>query len=265
MVATLPPAVPDWNDRAAAYGWLGEEIYSQVLRVNGYRAEAEELRQVMMRKAGGPRIALVHATRGRPQQAAMARKVWLDMAEQPAAVEHIFVMDDDDLDSIALQRMHHLVVPAGGGCVRAWNAGAQATVAPVIVQLSDDWVPVPMWDKLILERIGDVNQAKVLAVSDGVRSDQLLCMGICTRAYVDLDGYMFHPEFTGVYSDNWFTDCAYKREAVIEARDITFEHQHPIATGKPMDRTYAEQNAPERYAQGEAVYQRLQQAEKLKG
>jgi len=257
MVATLPPASPDWNDRAAVYGWLGEEIYSQVLRVNGYEAEAEALRRMMLQKAGGARIALVHATRGRPQQAAMCRKVWLDLAERPAAIEHLFVMDADDQESVALKRMHHMVVPAGGGCVRAWNEGARATEAPVIVQLSDDWVPVPRWDSLILERLGDVKQQKVLAVSDGVRGDRLLCMAICTRDYLIRDGYLFHPDFTGVFSDNWFTDCAYRRGAVIEARDIQFVHEHPVRTGKPLDRTYADQNAPERYEAGERVYRKL--------
>ncbi|MCX6924712.1 MAG: class I SAM-dependent methyltransferase, partial [Verrucomicrobia bacterium] len=207
---------------------------------------------------GGPRIALIHATRGRPQQAAMARKIWLDLAENPPAVEHIFMIDEDDADSVALKRMHHRMVPPGGGCVAAWNMGVFSVSAPVLVQMSDDWIPMPQWDRLILERIGDVTKPKVLAISDGVRADRLLCMAICTRAYVAEDCFLFHPAFMGVYSDNWFTDEAYRRGAVIEARDIRFVHEHPIKTGKPMDKTYAEQNSQARYAEGLEIYLRLQ-------
>jgi hypothetical protein len=280
MMATVQPKNPDWNDRAAAYGWLGEEVYSQALRLSGLAAEAEFVRKHMLTNAGGARIALIHATRGRPQQAALCRKLWLDLAERPDAVEHIFVMDADDEESIPLRRMHHLVVPGGGGCVAAWNDGCAVTTAPIVVQLSDDWIPCPMWDKLLIERMGDVTQPKVLAISDGVRADDLLCMGICTRAYVELDWFMFHPDFTGVYSDNWFTELAYRRGMVVEARDIAFVHRHPLANqksenrdpktegnpkaenrsgnGAVWDETYARQNAPERYVQGKAVFERLQ-------
>jgi len=257
MRATAGPGAREWNDRGPVYGWLGEEIYTHALRGAGEWVEAERVRQGMLAAAGGPRVALVHATRGRPQQAAVARKVWLDFAARPDRVEHVFVMDADDAASEPLRRMHHLVLPAGGGCVAAWNAGCALTRAPVLVQLSDDWVPCPMWDDLICARLGDVNLPRVLAVSDGVREDGLLCMAICTRAYWEQDWFLFHPDFTGVWSDNWFTELAYRRGAVVEARDIRFAHEHPVKTGRPLDETYARQNAPERYAEGEEVYRRL--------
>jgi hypothetical protein len=127
----------------------------------------------------------------------------------------------------------------------------------VLVQMSDDWIPPHQWDELILQRLGDVTAPAVLAVSDGGRTDNLLCMAICTRTYMDQDYFLFHPWFTGVYSDNWFTEVAYKRGAVIEARDIVFKHQHPVFGTAVVDATYARQNAPERYAQGEATIKQL--------
>lgn len=252
MITQLPQSV-EWNSRADAYGWVGDDIYAQALRLNGNAIEAELIRKTVLQKAGGPRIALIHATRGRPERAGMARKIWLDQAEKPAQVEHIFVFDEDDKESYPLKRMHHLCLPPGGGCVAAWNAGAFATTAPVLVQMSDDWIPVPGWDELILSRLGDVGKPSVLAVSDGLRKDNLLCMAIMTRPYWALDYFMFHPFFTGVYSDNYFTAAAYERKAVIEARDIEFVHQHPTKDGLPMDETYRLQNAPERYEDGKKV------------
>jgi len=281
MAATRAPEIPDWNDRPAAYGWVGDDIFAQALRANGMATEAEALRRRSLQLAGGPRIALVHATRGRPEQAAKARKEWLDQAERPDQVEHIFCIDGDDRESDPLRRMHHVVSPKAeirnpkpepewpgrnpksetGGCVAAWNLGVTMTQAPVIVQMSDDWTPLPQWDEIILERIGDVKKPSVLAISDGHRTDQLLCMAICTRAYWRLDGYLFHPKFTGVYSDNWFTEVAYRRNAVIEARDVVFKHNHPAFGTADVDQTYAEQNAPARYAQGQKILEELRAAE----
>jgi SAM-dependent methyltransferase len=257
MISTTRPKEA-WNDRAAAYDWVGDDVFAQALRANNKFQDAEMVRLNALKRAGGPRIALIHATRGRYEQAAITRKLWLDLAAKPDQIEHIFVMDADDEDSAPLRRLHHLVVPKGGGCVAAWNIGATATVAPVLMQLSDDWVPFPKWDEAILARLGNLDEPKVLAISDGHRTDQLLCMAICTRRYFNFDHFLFHPWFTGVYSDNWFSEQAYQRGMVTEAKDIIFDHQHPaFDSAKPVDRTYAEQNAPERYAQGQAVIEEL--------
>lgn len=259
MMALPEPLYEAWNSRAAAYGWVGYEIFSQALRANGKLDEAEGLRRVTLAKAGGARITLIHATRGRPQKASMARKIWHDLAERPDRIEHIFVIDEDDEASQVLRRMHHAVAPKGGGCVAAWNIGAETATSEVMIQMSDDWTPPPLWDKIILERLGDLSQPKVLAISDGTRTDDLLCMVICTKAYWAQDFYMFHPWFTGVYSDNEATERAYRRGQVIQARDVVFNHEHPIWDKAKWDRTYAEQNAPERYQQGLQVYNELKQ------
>lgn len=257
MMATPAPKLREWNDRDAFYGWVGEDLFMQALRANRLYEEAAKVRAKGFELRGRPRISLLHATRGRAIEAAKTRKLWLDSAEKPELVDHIFAFDSDDEDSQILSRMNSILLPKGGGCVAAWNIAAFASVGDVLVQLSDDWRPVPMWDKLILDRIGDVSRPRVLAISDGVRKDNLLCMAICTRNYWFQDYFLFHPWFTGVYSDNWFTDMAYARGQVIDAKDIVFQHNHPIATGENWDKTYAEQNAPHRYAEGEAVYRKL--------
>lgn len=260
MRATPPPRHTDWNNRKHFYGYVGTDIYCQALRANGMTMEAETIRRDALMRAGGCKISLLHATRGRPQGAVIARKLWYDLADHPDEIEHIFAFDNDDADSHCLRRFNHVELQPGGGCVAAWNAAAAASLGQVLIQLSDDWTPVQGWDTLILNRLGDLKQPRVLAISDGHRNDDLLCMAICTRAYYGQDCFLFHPEFTGVYSDNWFTELAHARGQVIQARDIVFDHRHPIFTGKPMDATHAAQNAPERYVQGKAVLEKLRAA-----
>lgn len=258
MAATSEPENHAWNSRRPFYGYVGDEIYQQALRINGLKAEAEAVRRDSLARNGGPKIVLLHATRGRPEMAAKCRKAWLDLASEPGRIEHIFAIDEDDKTSDTLKRFHHVIVPAGGGCVRAWNFAAANSDAPILVQLSDDWLPVMQWDKLIAERIGDPGEPRVLAISDGHRTDNLLCMAICTRPYYQLDNFLFHPSFRGVYSDNWFTLEAYNRNAVIEARDIVFQHRHPFFSAGEIDETYQRQNAPAEYEYGKQVFDYLQ-------
>ena len=53
-----------------------------------------------------------------------------------------------------------------------------------------------------------------------------------------------------MFCDNWFTEQAYARRAVIEAKDVVFEHNHPAFGTAKMDRTYADSNHQSRYEEG---------------
>jgi hypothetical protein len=106
------------------------------------------------------------------------------------------------------------------GPVAAWNEAAWFSKGEILIQLSDDWDPPMHWDKLIIDAIGDTSKPAVLAVSDGHRTDNLLCMAILTRARYKEQGYLFHPDFFSMFSDNHFTDRAYADDVVIDAKHI---------------------------------------------
>ncbi len=108
--------------------------------------------------------------------------------------------------------------------------------------------------------MGATSRPRVLAVSDGHRTDDLLCMAICTRAWVEHWGYLFHPAFLSMYSDNEFSERAWRNGHVIDARPrLTFEHFHPAFGGAAIDSTYAATNAQERYQQGERVWDKIKE------
>ena len=204
-----------------------------------------------------PRVSLLHATRGRPLQARECRRKWLQAAAKPDRVEHIFAVDADDLDSInQLADLSPLVVERqGGGCVAAWNLAASASTGEVLVQLSDDWSPLPNWDEEFVKRFRDVSQPGVLRVSDGHRSDDLLCMAICTRSWVKLQGELLHSGYVSLYSDDEFSYRAYQQGVVIDARDIVLMHYHPnYDPSIPMDDTYCRQNSLERKQKGHDLF-----------
>jgi hypothetical protein len=259
-------------------------LRARSLRAASKDDAAKQTEDVLFEKHG-KRISLLHATRGRPAQALAAREAFFRAANVPLGVEHIFAIDaDDDVSLRELAHFRHVVVKDPRGCVKAWNEAAAVSSGHVLVQLSDDWLPCYNWDDLVWEamtvataqrlKITPINEGEratiesaavgscplVLAIHDGHRTDALLCMAILTRARYEQQGReMFSSDYFGVFSDNEFTVRAYNDGVVVQAQHILFEHRHPIFERKPVDQwdeTHRRQNAPERYAEGLAIFQR---------
>lgn len=251
------PSDEEWNIRKKYYGYLGESLHGMALRCNGFQIEADTIEKNFFIR-NGAKISLLHATRGRVQMAVSARQKWLNRAANPDSIEHIFAIDIDDPSAIYLAVHNHVFLPGNGGPVAAWNAAAAKASGNVLIQISDDWEPPMHWDKLILDEIGDTNKPAVLAVSDGHRTDDLLCMAIITRARYKQQGHLFHPEFFSMHSDDWFTECAHRDGVLIDASDrITIEHLHPAFGKGEMDATYARSNDSFHYQTGKGILERL--------
>ena len=210
----------------------------------------------------GAKISLLHATRGRPAMAYKARATWLDRAHNPDAIEHIFALDEDDETIGPFVTCRHAMNYLRGP-VAAWNEAAWFSKGEILIQLSDDWEPPMHWDKLIIDAIGDTSKPAVLAVSDGHRTDNLLCMAILNRARYKQQGYLFHPEFFSVFSDNHFTDRAYADDVVIDAKHIVIEHLHPAFGKAEMDETYARSNSTQNYDRGSKTFERIKAGVKV--
>jgi hypothetical protein len=202
-----------------------------------------------------PKISILHATRGRPRAALACRQLWMARCEDPWSIEWIFSTDEDDATADQLKALQPLSGPPG--CVAAWNRAAAAAKGEVFVQMSDDWDPPAGWDKLIVQRLGDTSRPAVLAVSDGRRTDPLLCMAILTRKRWEEQGHLFAPEYnqsSGIFSDNEFTARAYAAGCVVEARDLVFTHNNPLFTGAAQDEQFKKHNSPANYALGQQIF-----------
>jgi hypothetical protein len=267
------------------YSWRGLHLHVRALRAGEQEEQARKVEAEFF-KANGSRFSLIHATRGRPEQAIKTRDYFYRSAVCPLGVEHIFAIDEDDAESLEkLKHYRHVIVEKPNGCVKAWNTAADASRGNVLVQLSDDWMPCLEWDERCWQALAKAADGKpvgdvplVLAVSDTHRTDGLLCMAILTRARYDsqydtldpkkygvpgpvvTEPYMFHPDYFGVFSDNEFSLRAWADKCVVDARKtIAFKHCHPLFDGKPAaewDEIHRRQNAPERYAEGQAIFNR---------
>jgi len=246
------PKLHYWNLVEAVYNWQAMDIFETASVCVGELEEAEKIRKARP----APKISVIHATRGRPQIAWQRRWQWLCLAEKPLEVEWLFMVDADEKQDYT---PHQAIRVNPGGIVNAWNAGAKIAKGDIIIQMSDDWTPPRHWDALISNAIGDTKAEKVLAVSDGLRTDKLLCMAILTKDRLKKQGHMFHPDYQesdGIYGDNEHTDRAYQDQVIVEARHIQFKHENPMFAGGNPDDQLKNHNKPEYYEKGKAIYEK---------
>lgn len=260
MTALPPPPEYIWNRRGKFYGYLAVQIHATALRANQHFAKADAL-ELNHFKAHGAKITLLHATRGRPQQAADARRLWFNRAANPDAIEHVFALDFDDELSSPLALYRHVINTNAErfDAVTAWNLAARSCAGHILIQLNDDFIPPMHWDRQILEAFsGKMNQPHALQVSDGHRQDDLLCIAVINRARYVQQGFFLHPGFQSVFSDDFHSWSAWKDGIVIPARHIVIEHDHPFFKGgKDWDAVYEQHNSKPRYAAGAALYEQL--------
>jgi hypothetical protein len=250
----LPVADRLWCYEPKWDGWGAKDLRARALRMDG----RHELAATYEPKA--PTISLLHATRGRVNRAIQCRELWLDTADNPEAVEHIFAIDADDALSRRWLRSFKHVVSESATCVAAWNLAAKSARSDVFLQLSDDWVPFRGWDTAIAKAYDHLVPSLVpfaLWIDDGARKDGLMCMAICSRARWRQQGEeMFSAEYESMFSDNEYSFRAFRDGVVIDARHITFTHAHPVFGKGEWDETYRRQNAPEKYQRGLDTYHR---------
>lgn len=229
-----------------------------------------------------PTFSLLHATYKRPAKAIEAMKSWFEKSSGTHAIEYIFAANSDDstlpelrqgllasdirtLDGVS---PGHLIVDAFKGSAAAWDRAAACSRGSIIIQAQDDVEPPSNWDERLLDRVaqrvsgdGDcMAQPFFIQVSDGYRTDNLMCTAIMSRAYYQMKGEFLHAGYISVYSDDDFTirassDLAAGRVQRVDATDIIFRHRHHYHDKTvPMDETYARENSIEAYSKGRELY-----------
>jgi hypothetical protein len=226
-----------------------------------------------------PIWSILHATRGRPEKAVAAMRMWEERAVDPSSIEYIFSIDADDvtgdfrirssleLNGLAKRfALAKIIQGENKGSAQAWNEAAKASQGWILIQAQDDVEPPVGWNQALIQRIKESHVDKtsfVVAVSDGYRKDALLCTAICSRERYDQRGEFLCPRFQSVFSDDDFSYAAIRdardgKCAIIDARDLIFKHEHHYhvadKTKAPWDSTYANQNSDEAYEKGRKLF-----------
>ncbi len=213
-----------------------------------------------------PIFSLIHATRGRPQKALTAMRLWQDNATSVVPFEMDYVLGLNIEEWAEHRDIFRSAFPRSAaspfaGSAPAWNTAAMMAKGDVLIQVSDDFIPPPHWDALLYAEAAKADgKPFVIQVSDGHRKDGLLTMLICSRSYMELQGHFLLPEYQSVFSDTDATICIHKnvragKAVLIDARHLVFEHRHHWHDKSvPWDATYARQNSASAYANGRALF-----------
>ena len=246
------PNISYWTTKEAIYKWEAPDLYQRCARALGDHNLVKFLEDEKTKNFGEVDITLCHAT-ARPTGFQTARWAWLSMAKQPNKIQHILGVDVDADEYAGNEK----IVTPNGKCIGAWNACAKQAKGKYIIQVSDDFIPPFGWDDEIRKRLPDPTKPSVLAVSDGYRTDDLLCIAICTKPTLEyLGGNLFAPEYaecSGIFSDNEFT--ARTKEIQVDAKDLVFKHQNPFFTKGEQDEVFVRHNAQANYDVGKKIFE----------
>jgi hypothetical protein len=269
MMALPRPVDKPWTHRDGLYGWAGEALWTQWLRMAGQADKADDIERARL-KGHKYSISVCHPTRARAQQAAATRKRWLDAAANPERIEYIFGFSADDEESVGLlSRFRHALSPAGnlerpgGTAVQNYNAATNAATGQIVITSQDDVFPPLHWDLAIEEALRakvNSNQPAILQIRDGYRNDDLMVTFCVTRPTFKRLGYgqqnILSDDYPGIFSDTEFSLRASKSGLLVPS-ELVFKHEHPFWNpGIPSDDTYKMENSTEAYRLGEEIFRR---------
>jgi hypothetical protein len=209
-------------------------------------------------------FSLCHTTARLPDGWRAAAQAWLDNCDHPENVEHCLTWDACDRGkSLGTPIFPHTVTAVNNGphtAVAGWNLAAKLSTGKFVISLADDWFPCPHWDTELLKVLPDLDGEYVLDV-DTAGNDHLLTFSMLTRSYLMKyskgEGWLFYPEYTGMYADNDFTDSARLDKVIINARHLRFEHRHPnYFPDVEPDAVHLWQGRPEAFRIGAKVYKK---------
>ena len=266
MMDTPIPSVTYWSQNNEWYGWKGEELYRQCLRLNGENQRADN-GAFSSQSDDLPIFSIIHATLGRPEQALAIREMWLSRATNPENVQYIFGIHDFDAQSVKMLSGFEHTITEKKGAAENYDKAAGLADGEIIIQAQDDCYPPQGWDMQLRELIPDTDKPVFVAPSDGHRNDMVSVNSIFTRAYMDIkagrekgENGFFHRGYITVFPD---TENSYRaiKDAeqgvceYIDAQDFVIYHDHPMFNpAVPFDETYQWENAPENYKQGRELF-----------
>lgn len=203
-------------------------------------------------------ISLLVPTRKRP---ASMERVWKSANEtaiKPLALQIVFYIDEDDIESIEkLQQMIKEEKNAHGtnsmrvdGVIGRriivgsdmWNRAYESAIGELLFFGGDDVIfRTKGWDNRVREEFKRVDD-KILYVHpyDGLRTDDLGTHGFLHRNWINATGFVTPPCYIFYRSDRWLTKTAKQLGRDVFIKDVLIEHVHFSKNKSVKDSTYSE-------------------------
>lgn len=165
------------------------------------------------------RIAVIVATRGRPQRAGGVIECARNLLSGLHEVEFVVALDDDDQRSVdyfgSLDGVRRYVQSRPIGVGDCWNRAARHYTADCYLALPDDaWICSPNWDAYMVNALGTgidghTSSAKLGIVSwyDALQPTIASIFGM-TAKWVETNGFVFDPRFPFWWGDSALVETA---------------------------------------------------------
>lgn len=209
-------------------------------------------------------ISIIHPTR-RLTKAMKCMTKWIGLADNPKDIEYILSIDADDNTELYLAileaarayvKRFQIVIENNENVVQAMNEGARAATGDILVCISDDFVCPQGWDSIIKANI-NIEKEEALKINDGISkiTDMILTMPILTKKLYNTLGYVYYPEYIGMFADNDLAELCEKM-GVLKKMDVLFKHEHWLTNHYKKDAVNERHHNNTSLAQGSSLLRR---------
>lgn len=179
------------------------------------------------------RISLIHPSKGRHKLAFEAFQNWSKKADNWKNIEYILSVDTPDAGLYMQEfypfwhavRILHL---PNNSAIEAINNAAQIATGDIFIVMSDDFDCPEHWDTLLLEALEGKSDF-IVKTQDGLQPT-LITLPILDKVYYNRFGYVYHPDYLHLHSDEEMTIVGHMLGRVITL-PLLFPHNH-YTTGK---------------------------------
>lgn len=170
-------------------------------------------------------LSIIHPSRNRPTEAIKAINNWLDKAHCRGCIEYILSLDIDDPSVINYKPDPKVKIVQNNNrsAIDAINNAAKICTGSIIIVVSDDFDCPIHWDAKLKYHLTGKSDFLV-KTQDGIQKT-LITLPIMDRAYFNRFGYIYHPDYRHMYSDQEMTAVGHLLGRVITL-PLLFPHNH---------------------------------------
>ncbi len=198
---------------------------------------------------------LIHPSRQRAKKAFETHAAWNARAVNKD-IQYILSLDNDDPELEQYKSLFdcHILINDNNNLVQAVHQTIPYIKGDLVVVVSDDFDCPDKWDLLLLEEISSPDYA--IYVNDGCSfGRRVMTLPIVSKSVVDKLGYIYYPEYTGMFADDDLYQVC-EAMGVLIKKNIVFEHKHYTQKKSPNDSTYKRHNTKESWDLGKSILAR---------
>lgn len=211
------------------------------------------------------KITIIHPSRSRPQMAFQTANNWLSSADDKDNIQYIMSLDSDDpmlskysylIPEYSYPRIS-LAHGSNKSAIEAINKIANYYVGRspeknmIVIVVSDDFSCELGWDTKLLASLGSKSDF-IVKTQDGIQPT-LITLPIMDKVYYQRFGYIYHPDYLHMHSDEEMTIVGHMLGRVITL-PISFPHNHYSIGGMRHDSINRKNDST--YSQGKSVIER---------